>query len=120
VFQAAASATNVSSSANVNLNRLELAGIKAPAFEANTAYLLPQITDDGWSTADADATWQDVYDEAGTQVSIAVSTTARRAVFSVDYAGLMSGRMRFKAVQADKSTAVNQDGQSVSPILKYV
>jgi hypothetical protein len=112
--------TQFSSSADVNLNRLELCGLKAPAFEALTGALMLQTTDHGWDTADASATWVDAYDEAGTAISVIVGTTARRVHFSVDYAGLRAGRCRWKATQADKSTAVNQSGQSLSPILKYV
>ena len=112
--------TAYSNSCNVHLNKCELVGLACPAFETNTAYLVPEVTESSFDVADGSATWVGVYDIAGDQIKIAVGTSARRVSMDIDVIQILAGRMRFKATQSDGSTGVNQDGQSVTPKLKYV
>jgi len=49
---------------------LDLLGVRFPVMETGTAGVKLQATDDGFDVADADATWEDVYDNNGANLMI--------------------------------------------------
>jgi hypothetical protein len=91
-----------------------LYGLTAPIMTTNTAYLYLEASDDPDSVADASATWLPVYDEAGTRISFAVSTSESRRI-AMDTALDRLGRVRVKAVTS-AGGAVNQSGaKTITP-----
>ena len=114
-FPAAAAATNKSSSILL-ASRQELVGMRWPILVAATAKMGFETTEDPLDTSDADATWDTVFNFAGTAVqATAVFTTADRMAWDPSAVIIGGCRVRLVAFQSNGTAAVNQDEQVVIP-----
>lgn len=96
---------------------LDLVGIRAPQMASGTAYLLIETTEDDESVADADATWDTVYDQDGSRVVLAVSDSGARRVTFEPNGALLLRRWRFRAVNSSYSD-VSQGTQEITMFLR--
>lgn len=95
--------------------RFQPTGMYVPAMEATTTKLKLQMSLDGYDVADASATWVDVVDGDGTEITVPATTSAQFVQMTIANV-LNVSAIRTRLVALDSSdAAVAQVAQEIVP-----
>jgi len=109
--------TTTQYSSSIALEHRDFVGIRSPAMEAGTTGFNIQTTEDLPSVADGAATWETVVDINGNAITFPAAAASATPVRFNPGNYLRMGRCRLVAVDGG-GAGVNQNGQSVTPILR--